>query len=319
MKLFRCRSLTQRTRSARRFRKTVQVCCVQLRASCGDDVRLDQIEISSRPSRPSSEASCGLQITSGFTLIEVVIGSALMSLILVSGYLLFSASIESRRTMEPRLEIIQSARVVMAMISADLRAACSLDKKFAFLGMHRTIGEQIADNLDFATHNYTPQKAGEGDYCQISYYLDQDAEGDGLTLWRRRNPTIAPDSLSGGSKELIASGLSGMRFEYFDGLEWFDDWGDTSESGKRQTSEKAAANLTGMPRAVRVTLWFQEKQEKSNDVSLDAENERQSSFKFQTVVRLNLAEAVNASSSSQSGETVSSGSQDSPAGGVITQ
>ncbi|MBC8095377.1 MAG: prepilin-type N-terminal cleavage/methylation domain-containing protein, partial [Akkermansiaceae bacterium] len=108
-----------------------------------------------------------------FTLIEVVISSALMALIIVSAYLCFSAAIASRKTMEPRLEVIQNARVAMGLMAADLRAACPLDKNSAFLGMHRTMGETVADNLDFATHNYTPQGAREGDFCQMSYYLDR--------------------------------------------------------------------------------------------------------------------------------------------------
>src|SRR5689334_656047 len=92
----------------------------------------------------------------GFTLIEIVISSALMALIMVSGYVCLNAAVSSRKLIEPRLEIFQSARVAMELIAADLRAACPLSKDYDFLGMHRTLGEIQADNLDFATHNYTP-------------------------------------------------------------------------------------------------------------------------------------------------------------------
>lgn len=237
-----------------------------------------------------------------FTLIEVVISSALMALILVASYVCFSASIASRKTMEPRLEIIQNARVAMALITADLRSACPLDKETQFLGMHRTMGETVADNLDFATHNYTPQHPGEGDFCQLSYYLDRDSETGRLSLWRRRNPTIAPDSLEGGRKEEIATGLLGMQFEYFDGFDWYEEWGDISGRGKQETSQKDQPNLTGMPEAVRITLWFDadpQKKTKPNPDDLEAEDKK-APMMFQTVARLNVVQAQSDNASSDS-------------------
>jgi type II secretion system protein J len=246
-----------------------------------------------------------------FTLIEVVISSALMALIIVSAYLCFSASIESRKTMEPRLEVVQNARVAMALLSADLRVACPLDKNTQFLGMHRTLGESVADNIDFGTHNYTPQHPREGDFCQISYYLDRNQETGQLSLWRRRNPTIAPDSLEGGSKEEIATGVTGLQFEYFDGLEWYDTWGDTT--GKKQTSQKEQPNLVGMPLAVRVTLWFDSEPHKKTQAE-PAEPSPKAPMVFQTVAMLNLAGApeYNTSSTSPAGATTDTAGQGQP-------
>ena len=111
-----------------------------------------------------------------FTLIEVMISSALMALILVSAYLCLGAGFSAQKMVEPRAEIIQNARVALALMSADLRSACPLSKNDDFLGMPRTIGDIEADNVDFATHNYTPRHAREGDFCQESFYLDVDRQ-----------------------------------------------------------------------------------------------------------------------------------------------
>lgn len=236
-----------------------------------------------------------------------------MALILVSAYMCFSAGISSRKTMEPRLEVIQNARVAMALMTADLRAACPLDKNNDFLGMHRTVGEAVADNLDFATHNYTPQKPREGDFCQMSYYLDRDPESGEFSLFRRRNPTIAPDSLSGGSKEEIATGVLGMQLEYCDGTDWYDTWGDSSASGKKQTSEKEQPNLSGMPEAVRITLWFDANPHKRTEAELAETNPQPAArMKFQTIARLNLAKA----SQSDSGSTGSQSDTGGQSGGA---
>ena len=55
----------------------------------------------------------------GFTLIEVVISSALMALILVSAYLCLGAGIQGRNIVEPRADIFQNARVAMALLTAE--------------------------------------------------------------------------------------------------------------------------------------------------------------------------------------------------------
>lgn len=252
-----------------------------------------------------------------FTLIEVVISSALMAMIIVSAYLCFSAGIATRKTMEPRIEVIQNARVALAFISADLRNACPLDKEIQLLGMHRMLGDIVADNLDFASHNYTPRQQQEGDFCQLSYYLDRDAETGSVSLWRRRNPAIAPDSLSGGSKEEIAQNVRGLQFEYFDGFDWYDSWGDTSGRGKAETSQRSQPNLSGMPNAVRITIWFDSDPPKPGSDSESAE-QRAPAMAFQTVACLSIAASTaspGAASSAAAADASTPGAA-SPPGGV---
>ena len=243
-----------------------------------------------------------------FTLIEVVISAALMALILVSAYACLNAGFASQKTIEPRAEIIQNARVAMALIAADLRGACSMPGDSQFLGARRQLGEMDADNLDFATHNYTPQHPREGDFCEESIYVDRDVETGQFSLFRRRNPGIAPDPLSGGSKEEIAKGVVGVRFEYSDGLDWYDSWGEM-KPGKKETSQKVQPNLSGMPEAVRITLLL-DSNPKSKKIS-EATGERviEPPFVFQTVARLNLA--ASAQQSTSSGSSDNSGSDSS--------
>ena len=225
---------------------------------------------------------------SGFTLIEVVISAALMALILTAAYLCLNAGIAGKKLVEPRADIIQNARVAMALLTADLRAACPLAKEYAFLGMQRTVGEMEADNMDFATHNYTPHRAREGDYCQESFYLDKNPRTGRFSLWRRRNPLFAPDPLSGGSKEEIAQGLLGARFEYSNGTDWFSNWGEIKGAAKAENSNRDQPNLTGMPQAVRITLLF-DSNPKAQPAAPSEERQPEPPLVFQTVARLNLA------------------------------
>jgi hypothetical protein len=254
--------------------------------------------------------------TTGFTLMEVVISAALMSLILVTAYLCFDAGIRGKRMVEPRVEVFQNARVAMALMSADLRAACPLSKDFDFLGMHRMVGSMPGDNLDFATHNYTPRREREADFCETSFFLDKDPATGRFSLFRRRNPILAPDPLSGGSREEIATGLLGARFEYFDGLDWYDTWGDMNGK-KKETSNRDQPNLSGMPEAVRITLWFDS--DPQAKLAAGADSRTNAPMVFQTVARLMLADTTQPSAASSSSDDTSSqgqGTTGTPPAGV---
>ena len=253
--------------------------------------------------------------SSAFTLIELVISAALMALILTAAYMCLNAAISGQKLIEPRAEVIQTARVIMGMISADLRSACTLSKDYEFLGMHRMLGDVQADNLDFATHNYSPKRANEGDFCEVSYFVQKESENETsrVSLWRRRNPTIAPDPLSGGNREQLARGLRGVSFEYFDGFDWYDTWGEIADRKKQKQQDAAdlPPNLSGMPEAVRVTLWF----DPNPKPPKEGEERSEPPLVFQTVVRLNLSAA---SQSGLSSGSTSSSSTDSGAGPTQT-
>jgi hypothetical protein len=226
-----------------------------------------------------------------------------MALILGASYTCMNAAIAGKKLIEPRANVIQNARVAMAMISADLRSACPLSKDFEFLGMHRMIEDIEADNLDFATHNYTPRRAREGDYCQISYFVEKEGDSSSVSLYRRRNPRIALDPLSGGSRELIARGLTGVSFEYYDGWDWYDTWGESNPDKKERKASQLAPNLSGMPEAVRITLWFNADPKSGARKGPDTPASSEPSLMFETTVRLPLAAA------SQSGFSNSGGNQ----------
>jgi type II secretory pathway component PulJ len=253
-----------------------------------------------------------------FTLIEVVISAALMVLIVVSAYLCLNAAVSSQKMIEPRATVFQNARVAMALIAADLRCACPLSKDSAFLGMHRMIGTMEADNLDFATHNYTPRRPREGDYCQVSLYLDRDPESGQLALYRRRNPALALDPLSGGNRQEIAQGLLGLRFDYYDGFDWYESWGEVDRRSQAQNSRRERYNLAGMPQAVRITLWFDSNPKTKPAASRGIAEANPSTgepaiappFVFQTVARLNLATASENAAESSS----DAGGQSAPQG-----
>lgn len=261
--------------------------------------------------------------STGFTLIELVVSAALMSLILVSAYMCLSSGIASRTLIESRSEAVQNARVAMGLMTADLRAACLLSVDYQFMGMDRMLGSVEADNLDFATHHYTPRRAREGDFCEVSYFLEQEKDSDQFSLWRRRDPNPDDEPLSGGNREEIARSVRGLRFEYFDGLDWYDEWGEVKGRAKAENSLIEKPNVSGLPEAVRITLWINSKTQSSKKVS--PENETiEPPMVFQTVARLNLAAiaprtALNANATNRTDNATSGGAAPARSNGGIPQ
>jgi type II secretion system protein J len=262
-----------------------------------------------RDEGPGKRASLVTSVASGrcsaFTLIELTISTALMAMILGAAYVCMRAGLVSQQMVDARQDVFQSARVAMALLSADLRSACSLSRKFDFVGMHRMLGDIRADNLDFATHNYTPRHPRESDWCEVSYFLDKQPGSERFSLWRRRDPTPDDDPFSGGTREEIAQGLMGLKLEYYDGFDWYDEWGDTTGNGKAATSLKDKTNLSGLPEAVRVTLWFDPDPHRRDQAGSTAVSTNQP-LVFQTVARLNLAAAVADSSYGSASQSTNS-------------
>lgn len=228
-----------------------------------------------------------------FTLVELMVSAALLAGILGAAYICLSAGVWSQRLIESRADAVQSGRVALALLAADLRCARPLSADFALLGLSRRLGETPADNLDFATQNYEPREPGEADFCEVSYFLDRDRESGELVLWRRRDATLDPEPLSGGSREEIARGVRGLRFQYFDGWEWFDTWGSTEARRPEQNSAFDPGNLYGLPQAVRVWLWL-DASSRPTRRRADTPDPAEPPLLFQTVVRLELASAGSA-------------------------
>lgn len=226
----------------------------------------------------------------GFTLVELVVSVALMSIILVSAYLCLSSAVATRKIVDERAEILQNGRVALSLMTGDLRGAWPLSKDIQLVGMQRKVGQMEADNLDFGTHNHTPQNLREGDFCEVSYFVDKVKDASSYSLMRRRDASPDDKPLEGGARERIASGVKSLKFEYFDGYKWYAEWGDPQGKAKNQSEVVRKANTYGMPEAVRITLALEgvRKKKKSED---NREENPEPPIIFETVVRLELAGA----------------------------
>ncbi len=277
-----------------------------------------------RPPASSLEPPAG-----GFTLIELIVSMTVSVGIVAGAYLCLKGGMESRKLCEQRMDIAQNARVALALLTADLASACSFDEEHEFVGMRRTLGGMDADNLDFATHNWRPRSPGEGDLCEVSYFVDKDRRTGELSLWRRRDPSPDDDPMDGGSREEIAVGIAGFRLEYSDGFEWYENWGAGDLRRDRVSTNLSSYDMGGLPEAVRATIAFEVPGDPFNAAAAGAGERSRESYGrrpgggpaepspawengpppllFQTVVRLNLAARAAEKYSRETGDSSSPG------------
>lgn len=243
-----------------------------------------------------------------FTLVELLISVSLMTGIMAASYVCLRAALTGRAMVNDRSDVIQSARVVMDMIASDLKAADRLSAQHEILGLDRTLEGIEADNIDFVTRHYHPQAPSEADYCETSYFVTKNPETDRFVLLRRRDASPDDKPLEGGKREALIDHLLGLKLEYYDGWDWYDDWGDAetpdNTSAAEESSLIASAGRTGFPDAVRITLAIGERTTEAPPLTqptLTTGEETPPTLPgamvFQTIVHLNHAGAEDAAGS----------------------
>lgn len=190
----------------------------------------------------------------GFTLIEIIIASAIITIIAGGAYASMRAAVATQKMVQERNDSMQTARTILNMIRDDLRATIPMLGESEFLGLNRTLGEMDGDNLDFATRNYSYSLPGESDFSEVSYFVTPGPGANELSLMRRRDPTPDNKPLEGGRIEILASGIKSINYQYYDGIEWFDDWGSIDTIKVEEDSLLVPGNLYGIPSAIRITI-----------------------------------------------------------------
>ncbi len=217
---------------------------------------------------------------SGFTLLEVLVASAILSMVLAIVYGVFSQTLTSTQRAEEQNAQSRAARIVLLRIGDDLQASLPLTSgHFRFVG-RASHTQQFPDSfLSFVSESGLPLTSGSptSDGYEIEYELVPDPRAtppvQQLVRRARFAPMTAGSDLtraSEGETLPLLTGVQGLRFRFFDGRVWHDEW------GKDQTAMK-------LPRAVEVELYLARKK-------TGASREEQEPVKFSTVVDLPLAE-----------------------------
>jgi len=177
----------------------------------------------------------------GFTLVEILIAVAIVSLILTIIYGSYASSIDTMNYTREKMDTFSMARLTLSRMSDELTSSFISDDEHL-----KFVGEEGKIDFISSSHERIFKDSKEYDLVEIGYFTEPEEEGESLSLWRREDRTPDDDILEGGEKEKLIEGLEGLEFKYYDGEEWRSEWDSQEEKG--------------LPQAVEVTLKFPDKE-----------------------------------------------------------
>jgi len=171
----------------------------------------------------------------GFTLLEIILAIAILSLVGTMIYGGFSQTALNKARVE---EDVDRSRIVnmtlermvrelsMAFVSTHVNPSLDLRvMQTAFVGKDN--GKD--DRIDFTSfsHRRLYRNAHESDQNEISYFVTEDPDEPGVSvLARREQNRIDSDPRRGGKSQILIEGVEEFNLEYFDPLlsDWVQTW-----------------------------------------------------------------------------------------------
>lgn len=175
----------------------------------------------------------------GFTLVELLVTSSMLSVLAAAGYVVLTAGVQSSQKVRRVSAMAAHAQRALNAMAADVRTAVA-HGDVRLTALDANYEGAAADTLDFIAPRggrFTDDPDA-GSRCEIGYYIDNDPDTEAQWLLRRRDDSLDDDPLEGGAVNLIGPVVSELDLSFFDGLEWVSGWEDQEQ----------------FPRAVRITI-----------------------------------------------------------------
>jgi type II secretion system protein J len=160
----------------------------------------------------------------GYTLLEILIALAIVTLVVSITYASFSAITSRTEASERSSRVYQAAGIIMDRLFLDLTCAyirssdLERDADIFFQFQEGPPGSGSWEQFSFTSTAHltlSPDDPG-GDMGRISYELKDDAEGEGYLLYRTDEPLFAGAKTREPAPLLLGQGLTRFSVEFFD-------------------------------------------------------------------------------------------------------
>ncbi|MCE5228397.1 prepilin-type N-terminal cleavage/methylation domain-containing protein [bacterium] len=185
----------------------------------------------------------------GFTLIEVVLASLIMSVLLAALYGVYAGAYRLRERVWNDIQTAAPIDEVVRVMRGDLAQTVIpgvLGKPFA--GLTQTNASVRRDTLDFgSTSGVLLDSEPWGDVIGVRYELidPENGNGDaGMDLARTVSRNLLAQTAEASAPQRLLHGVNALEFDYWDGQYWRDSWDSSVE--------------TALPPAVKVRIEFAE-------------------------------------------------------------
>jgi len=214
---------------------------------------------------------------SGFTLVEIMVATAILAMIGTIIYGAMTASVRGRQTAYRLQERYQTARIAMSKMLRDLESA--------YISKHRnldkypeTLFRGRSDRIDFTYlgHQRVAEGVPESDQGAVSYYLESDPDSPrgAKALYRREKTPLDDRPEKGGVVQKLAENVKDIDFEYWDpkDQDWEKEWkAELSDLEPVEVPDAVAGAVGGA--AGRMAAGLADKLETAADVLGESEDE----------------------------------------------
>jgi len=186
----------------------------------------------------------------GFTLLEVLLATAILAIIVTVIYTSFSTAGRNVEQAELKRDRTDLARSLLAKLSDDItNAYYNPSMKEAVFYGKRSSPDREGPRLDSVAlttlTNWRKPDSKEMDLWEVGYRFDEKPDGKGTVLVRREKRDMKDSvPLEGGVDLEITDGISELMLRYSDGTAWTDDWD--------------SRNLRKLPRMVEIRISLQD-------------------------------------------------------------
>ncbi len=175
------------------------------------------------------------QSKKGFTLLEVLIATAIMAGIVTVIYSSFFTASQSVGQAEEIRDSSDLVRTLVAKLSNDIANAYvkpEMDPLTVFYGkkvQSETASDKTIryDELYLTTlTNWRRPGTKETDLWEVGYYFKEKPDGSGQVMMRREKRQLSKDvpALEGGVEYAMTDAVESLRFRYYNGSTWTDEW-----------------------------------------------------------------------------------------------
>ena len=205
--------------------------------------------------QPGKEMGNRVRLHAGFTLLELILSIAILSAVLVTIYSTLSMGSRAWEKGERDIEKIQRMRVVMDLLSREIKTAYPYKVTPSELDTHKEFYafDGKKDSLSFVS--CVPLHGGSGKLSWLTFWVE---EGQGLVVVERdalRSDIFKErESIDKDEMVVLDANATDIRFEYYRAEE-----GDEDEAAEEETAweEKWDAEEEGeLPQAVSVSVTF---------------------------------------------------------------
>jgi type II secretion system protein J len=202
--------------------------------------------------RSISHLTCGEEFTGdeGFTLIELVVATAIASLILLMAYTTYRTVIQSIGRLTDREAFHEAVNNAYTFIDRDISNMYYRveNAKLCLIGDMEE-GNSVMNLVSVIHNEFNYQGSLKrpypvSDVREIGYYLQRDPKQYGrYNLMRREEAHYDDDPERGGEHNLLLSGVKFLRFEFKEGNSWTDRW-DSRQDKRYPAAIKTTIKVT---------------------------------------------------------------------------